>query len=366
MITNVCHVTTAHPALDTRIFFREAVSLAKAGYPVFLVGNHPRHESVEGVEVIPLPRNRDRFRRMAFAPWSAWRLAMGTGSRIFHLHDPELLPVGLLLRILGKQVVWDSHEDYPGLIRTKDWLPRSLRPLVASLTGALERTAAHAFSCNIAPTDPLARHLPRGISLHNYPTFVMRNILASSSLPYEQRDIDIIHVGRLRKSRIDFILAVLEHLHLMGASVRFAMVGLDRTQLEETRRVAGEWGDLLLHEHEPFPVVAEMLGRAKIALNYHPLEPHLAYAIPVKIFEYLNAGCVVLCSHFPYLESLLGAGSPIEWADPEPAIFAQRAFTLLKNPERMKTASVQSKEFAGSFTWEQEEHKLLEVYAKLR
>ncbi|MEI6309088.1 MAG: glycosyltransferase [bacterium] len=366
MIPKVCHISTAHPALDTRIFFREAVSLAKAGYPVFLVGNHPYRESVDSVEIVPLPRSRDRVRRMAFAPWSALGIAMRTGSRIFHLHDPELLPIGLLLRTLGKQVIWDSHEDYPGLIRTKDWLPRSLRPLVASQIGALERMAAHAFSCNIAPTDPLARRLPRGISLYNYPTMIMRRMLASFSLPYEKRDIDMIHIGRLRKSRIDFILSMLESLHSMGRAIRFAMVGLDHTQLEAVRRAAGDWSDLLLYERKQFPIVAEMLGRSKIALNYHPLEPHLAYAVPVKIFEYLNAGCVVLCSHFPFLESLLGTDSPVEWADPEPEVFAQRAITLLKDPERMKTASIRSEDFAGSFTWEHEEPKLLEAYAKLK
>ena len=47
----VCHMTSAHQPGDTRIFQKECVSLAKAGYQVFLV---QRGESGEnsGVRII--------------------------------------------------------------------------------------------------------------------------------------------------------------------------------------------------------------------------------------------------------------------------------------------------------------------------
>jgi glycosyltransferase involved in cell wall biosynthesis len=31
---------------------------------------------------------------------------------IWHIHDPELLPLALWLRMLGRKVIWDAHEDY--------------------------------------------------------------------------------------------------------------------------------------------------------------------------------------------------------------------------------------------------------------
>ena len=37
----------------------------------------------------------------------------GNSAAIFHIHDPELLPVGWLLRRSGRIVVFDAHEDAP-------------------------------------------------------------------------------------------------------------------------------------------------------------------------------------------------------------------------------------------------------------
>ena len=40
----VCHITTVHRPFDTRIFYKECISLAKAGFEVYLVTTHDKDE----------------------------------------------------------------------------------------------------------------------------------------------------------------------------------------------------------------------------------------------------------------------------------------------------------------------------------
>ena len=63
----VCHMTSAHPPEDIRIFRKECVSLAKAGYDVYLVepGGTYEKDNVHIIGVGPLPGSRRE--RMASA-----------------------------------------------------------------------------------------------------------------------------------------------------------------------------------------------------------------------------------------------------------------------------------------------------------
>jgi len=55
-----------------------------------------------------------------------WR-ALHVRAAVYHFHDPELIPVGLILRALGKHVIYDVHEDVPADILGKYYLARRIR-----------------------------------------------------------------------------------------------------------------------------------------------------------------------------------------------------------------------------------------------
>jgi hypothetical protein len=119
----VCHLSSVHPANDTRIFYRECKSLAQAGYDVTLIANHDGKEaSIAGVNIISFPAYRNRFLRMFLAPLRMFFLARRQKAALYHLHDPELVITGLLLKCTGLKVIFDVHENIVRHIEEKDFL----------------------------------------------------------------------------------------------------------------------------------------------------------------------------------------------------------------------------------------------------
>ncbi len=109
----ICHLTSVHPALDNRIFYKECVSLSNAGYNVTLIGNHSVNEVIENIRIIALEPVNSRLRRMTFLLTRLLNKALEENYEIYHLHDPELIPIGVLLKLKGKKVIYDVHEDLP-------------------------------------------------------------------------------------------------------------------------------------------------------------------------------------------------------------------------------------------------------------
>ena len=147
MNNKVCILTSVHTPFDTRIFHKQAKSLLKAGYDVTLIAQHDKDEVVDEVKILALSKPRNRLWRM-LGTWRIFKLAYRQKADVYHFHDPELLPMGLFLKLLKKgKVIYDVHEDYPKAILTKSWLPSMVRRPVSSVFTFLEKSVQAGYSC---------------------------------------------------------------------------------------------------------------------------------------------------------------------------------------------------------------------------
>ena len=147
---SVVHLTTVHEPFDSRIFHRECKALAKAGYDVALLAPGRTDSIVDGIQVGSLPRSNHRVLRMSLGVGRTLIKALGRRADLYHFHDPELIPAGLLLRLLGKRVIYDIHEDNRTALEEREYLPSPLRTLTARLFAWAEESSSRHFHLVLA------------------------------------------------------------------------------------------------------------------------------------------------------------------------------------------------------------------------
>ena len=173
----VCHLTTVHPRSDVRIFKKECISLSDAGYDVMLLVADDLPEAQEsGVRIKSVGKIDNRFLRMIISVFRTYREASRSGADIFHFHDPELIPAGLLLKLKRKVVICDVHEDVPGDIMNKPYLPTGIRYLLAGSIRFLQFLSYRLFDYIISATPAIRKRLlrynARTMDINNFPVLV--------------------------------------------------------------------------------------------------------------------------------------------------------------------------------------------------
>lgn len=169
-MTAVCHITSVHPSDDPRIFHKECVSLARAGYDVTLVAPGASREEA-GVRVIGCgEKPAGRVKRAFIYARHVVDVALTVPAEVVHLHDPELLLQVGRLRRAGRLVIFDSHEDY-GV--KKAYLSGLTAELVRRATLAVERHAASKLAALICCYEKTRERLSRFVDpiamIYNFP-----------------------------------------------------------------------------------------------------------------------------------------------------------------------------------------------------
>ena len=365
----VCILTTVHPPFDTRIFYKQAKTLVEGGYEVCLIAQHKRTERVGDVNICALPSPANRLQRMVGLGWKAFRLACRQKADVYHFHDPELLVVGLLLKLLTPaKVIYDVHEDYPSLVRARTRLPALLSKVASLIIDCTERLCARCFDQVITVTDKIRARFPadRTILIRNYP----RLDWITPSRKFESADdtCTLVYVGGLAAARgVLEMIEALEHVHaeipfqlkLAGRFVSSAFEGQVRS-LDGFRFV--DYLGVL-----PYAEVARLLVSADIGLLLYRPTPNLMNAWPNKLFEYMAAGLPVVASDFPVWTEIIGPAQCGLTVDPRNPHEIANAISRLIDDARGRQLMGENgyRAHRTSYNWESEGKRLLKTYERL-
>tara|TARA_B110000208_G_C11798606_1_gene440802 strand:+ start:1236 stop:2336 length:1101 start_codon:yes stop_codon:yes gene_type:complete len=359
----VCHISSAHPPFDVRIFHKECVSLAKAGFEVSLVVTHDKAETVNGVNIVPLPESKGRLHRMFIKTHFAFYRSLKTKSKIYHFHDPELMGVGILLKILGKKVIFDSHENVSSQIEEKQWLGNKFtRTIIKSFYRLLERFAILFFDSVISVTPEIVEFLSpkKGVLVRNYP--ILSLIENSKTQEVKNNLPKVIYVGGL--SRIRGIKEICEAVEMVGEEMELILVGLWESESFKEECLSNKSKINYLGK-VPLEQVYPIMKTATIGMStLYPVHNYLN-SLPIKAFEYMACKKPIIMSNIPYWEKEFD-GSAI-FVNPKSAKdIAEKITWMLQNPEEAKKiGEFGYKTVNEKYSWDKEAETLLELYQKL-
>lgn len=363
----VCHMTSAHEEEDDRIFHRECVSLAAAGYEVYLVERGASYDK-KGVHIIGVGEIPDgRLRRMTEGARKVYEKALELDCDIYHLHDPELLPYGMKLKRKGKKVIFDSHELTREQIRIKPYLPKRVAGLISSVYSRYENRVCEQIDAVIYPC-PMNGQFPlpgkKQVYINNLPR---TEIFYDRYDPtVERMPGTICTVGSLSYSR--GIKQLIQAAYKAGAKLYLGGT-FNSEEFEAEIRAMPESVCTEFLGQLNWDEVYQLLNKCQIGASsilnvgqYGQLGN-----LPTKVYECMSMALPVILTRTPYNESTIRKYQYGICVDPENIDeFAGAIRYLMDHPEECRSMGENGrKAVVEEFSWQVAEKALLDLYQSL-
>lgn len=359
----IVHITSAHPVFDSRIFYKECMTLVNAGYEVHLVALESDQKLVKGIKIHALNSEikLTRWKRL----FKIYQLAKSIPADIYHFHDPEFILFALLLKTRKVKVCYDVHEDTP----VESYSFNKHTPFKAKFKSLrwrlLEKIAKLFFDGFVCATPHIAKKFPskKTIIVRNY--VKMEEFDNSSYSSFSKRPNSAIYVGGIMESRgLKEMVSVLQeipshylpNLKLIG---KFSPSNLKNKAIQFKgwdRVISLGW---ISREH-----LAPHFYSSKVGLLLLHPEKNFQDALPIKLFEYMSAGLPVIASDFPIWREIIltsGCGFVLNPFDID-AIREKLCF-LFDNPIEAEKMGRAGRDAAFNlYNWQSEAKELTHFY----
>ena len=371
----ICMLSSVHFAFDTRIFQKEARSLAQAGFEVVIIARHdPTNQRTDDVEIVELPRPEGRLQRM-LGSLRLLHLALCNRADLYVFHDPELMLVGVLLKIFTRtRVIYDIHEDVHQQILAKEWLPRPTRSLVRILYQVLERLCLPFTDALILSDRAYLKYYPRyrTLTVLNYPLLSYAQLYDSYVVEGQTRP-SLVYAGSIRAIRgLYDMLELACHLKTSYPNILLRLVGPFASTAEESkvRELVRSYevdDNVDLLGRVSYVEVHRQIAQSDIGLVLLHPDPNYLNSLPTKLFEYMMMGKPVVISDFPLWRKIVqdsGCGLPVDPLNPEAV--RQAVMQLLEDrPLRQEMGNRGREAVLRKYNWDGQGRKLVEFCQEL-
>lgn len=372
-MTDVAVLTTVHNVFDTRIFHKQAVSLSDAGYDVTILGHHDRNETKDGVTVKSIGTVDSKIERWQNLP-TMYRAAKNEDADIYHLHDPELLPVGVALkRSTGSKIIFDVHENFHASILGKKWLPERVRPIIAEAFDVTESQLTKWFDGIITASDDIRSRFETHDNVTTITNYPLKHWLRDVDAKPSRSGVQITYCGKITRQRA--IPELIEATNILSEYHDIELVlGGSYTTEEIEQFVENEASK---HQHirtvgwlPTIEDVIDLFHESDIgAMLIKPDNENQIYGAQRsnKAFQYMSTGTAVLGADvgtWPNYIEQENCGICVD-TDSVSEI-ASGLKELIEDPDRRTEMGKNGQEAVKrEYNWEEEEQKLLDFYREL-
>lgn len=378
----ICFLSSMHSPQDKRVFDKEAVSLAQAGFDVTHLApgfTDTRHE--QGVQIVTYEPPQGLIDRVLQIP-RLYRLASRLKADVFHCNEVDSWFVGVLLKcVWGAKVVFDVHEHYPSTLAEKHF-PLWLRPLITGSTRLLFHvltpfTDRLVFAKkSVAPDfkgSETKQVLVQNFTLLSFlsPPDEMAAIPEPDSSDSDAM-LTAIHLGLINRVRgWPQILDALDRAK--SKNIRLHIVGTfddgSQGEFEIRLRELGLEDRVYVEDWLPFGQAYQRLEAADIGLvMFQPVMLNHVYAMPHKMFDYMLAQLPVIAPDFAEEVAPIIAeadcGILVDPSDPDQV--ATALDHLATHPAARRQLGHNGRQAVfDHYNWEAEAEKLIKMYTEL-
>lgn len=362
----IVKLASLHSPFDTRIYEKEALSLIKYGYSVTIIV--PENETInnKSVKFIEVRKPRSGLSRLLITRWEIFFKCLPIKNAVFHIHDSELLLMGIILKILGRKVIYDAHEDTPLQLKYQHWIPDYLKGIYIKYYHLLEKISGYLFDHIIIAEPVIGKYFPKSKTslLRNFPHFKRFQNLSNED--YFERDPSICYIGLISEVRGINVMKEAFELCLKSTTElnfylggKFAPPSLKERVLNNSNITFLSWLS--------FDELLVYLSKSRIGLIIPQPNERYNTNFPVKLFEYMAAGIPMIASKYgqaPYFINQANCGIIVDPLNAEEV--SNAILYLLNNENEAKKMGDRGRQLiASKYNWENEEKELIKIYEKI-
>jgi glycosyltransferase involved in cell wall biosynthesis len=376
----ICFLSYTHPFDDNRILYKEARSLAEAGFDVVHLapGNgkssylHRVRIEIYPTGVSPLQRIKKLFR--------VYKMAIRVNADCYHCNEIESWLIGCLIKLIHrkKRIVFDIHEHYPSRF-DEPHVPKGLafvgKPGLRFLYRVLPRWTDYIIFAkrNIALDLPGNEY--KQSFIFNYAPLWLASRQLKDVAPSIRREFNgcgkiAVHIGSFSRARgwpqLLQALSLIKNKHLELFCFGEIHEG-DDILLAEAKRL-GVADRLHLKQHLAYEQMFDYLLCADIGLMlYQPGIQNHVFAFPMKMYDYMLAALPVVGPDFAIEVAPVvrqeSCGLLVNTA--EPAEIAEALDWVCENPNLAKEMGKRGRQaIIDRYNWENEAKKLIQIYTE--
>lgn len=363
---SVVHLTSAHPRDDIRIFRKMCMSLA-TNYDVSLVVADGRgnDDICEEVSIFDVGVVEGRISRMTKTTHNVYLKALELDAELYHLHDPELMPIALKLKKKGVKVIFDCHEDLPKQLKSKPYLNGFLKFILPKIFSLYEKFVFSKLDAVIGATPIITEKLSKindnAVNVNNYP--ILGEL--EKQLPWKYKMDEVCYLGGIARIR-----GASEIVKAMGylVNIKLNLAGdIGEQNLAEELKSLDGWNNVNELGFVNRAEAADTLSKSKAGIvTFLPVPNHID-AQPNKMFEYMSAGIPVIGSNYQLWKDIIEGNDCGLCVNPEdPKEIADAINFLISNPDIAEKMGANGlKAVYNIYNWKIEEEKLITLYQEL-
>ncbi len=309
----ICHVISGYFRNDARVFHRQCKSLQRKNNEVIILSNDGEgEETLDGVKIFSCNIFfKRRILVLLFATFQFFFKAKKINADVYQLHSPELIFLGLLLKINGKKIIYDAHEDLPRHVVEKEWLfwiPITIRKAVAFLIEKYLIFALRKYDEVITPhhhvNDQFIKQKIKSTLVTNFP--IIKTFKKQNLKDYLKKENVICYTGTVYSySNQEEILQAIYEIK----NVQYKVAGyFEPSHLKALSHHKG-FESLEYVGRIPWNKLNDFYEQTTMGIVIYDYKLNLGNKLGSfgtnKIFEYMEASLPIICTNYSLWEKII-------------------------------------------------------------